>query len=47
MEAESTSGGSKERPFFLLSIVRTCIFLMQENEKRHDSHAAFCWRMSV
>ena len=30
MEAESTFGGSKERPFFLLSIVRTCIFLMQK-----------------
>ena len=55
MEAESTSGGSKERPFFssiTSSIYRAYMyffmrFLMQENEKRHESHAAFCWRMSV
>ena len=47
MEAESTSGGSKERPFFS-SIYRAYMhFLMQENEKRHDSRATFDWRMSV
>ena len=39
MEAESTSGGSKEQLFSLLSIVRTCVFSMRENEKRHNSHA--------
>ena len=40
MEAESTSGGSKER--FFSSVYRAYMFFsIQENRKRHDSHARF------
>ena len=33
---------ARKNGYFFLSIVRKCIFSMQENEKRHDSHAIFC-----